>query len=134
MDEGSLVCCRACDRLLAATDFPVNRGRFRRPYCRWAFLYETVDAVWCSVSAGAEPILDEQRLLRLAGAHAADSALAVVEMMYKAGGGTAVYSRSPLDRQMRDVHAATQHIGVSSIDYELAGRIFLGMEPGSVAS
>jgi hypothetical protein len=35
---------------------------------------------------------------------------------------------------MRDVHAATQHIGVSHIHYELAGRIFLGMEPGTIAS
>jgi hypothetical protein len=32
------------------------------------------------------------------------------------------------------VHAATQHVGVSSIHYELAGRIFLGMEPGTLAS
>ena len=99
-----------------------------------AFLYETVDEVWRSVCAGAEPSVEEQHLLRLAGTHAADSALAVVESMYKAGGGTAVYTRSPLDRQMRDVHAATQHIGVSHIHYELAGRIFLGMEPGTLAS
>jgi alkylation response protein AidB-like acyl-CoA dehydrogenase len=99
-----------------------------------AFLYETVDEVWRSVSAGAEPSVEELHLLRLAGVHAADSALAVVESMYKAGGGTSVYTRSPLDRQMRDVHAATQHIGVSHIHYELAGRIFLGMEPGTIAS
>ncbi len=26
--------CRACGRLLPVTDFPINRGRFRRPYCR----------------------------------------------------------------------------------------------------
>ncbi len=26
--------CRSCDRLLPVTDFPLNRGRFRRPYCR----------------------------------------------------------------------------------------------------
>lgn len=99
-----------------------------------AFLYETVNDVWRSVSAGAEPSVEEQHLLRLAAVHAADSALAAVELMYKAGGGTVVYSRSPLDRQMRDVHAATQHMGVSHIHYELAGRIFLGMEPGTVAS
>jgi alkylation response protein AidB-like acyl-CoA dehydrogenase len=99
-----------------------------------AFLYGTVNDIWRSVSAGAEPSVEEQHLLRLAGAHAADSALAVVELMYKAGGGTSVYSRSLLDRQMRDVHAATQHIGVSQIHYELAGRIFLGMEPGTLAS
>jgi alkylation response protein AidB-like acyl-CoA dehydrogenase len=99
-----------------------------------AFLYETVDEVWCNVCAGAEPSVEDLHLLRLAGAHAADSALAVVEMMYKAGGGTSVYTRSPLDRQMRDVHAATQHVGVSQIYYELAGRILLGMEPGTLAS
>ncbi len=51
--------------------------------------------------------------------------------MYKAAGGTAVYSRSPLDRQMRDVHAATQHLSVSAIHYELAGRMLLGLEPGA---
>src|SRR5262249_58357553 len=94
-----------------------------------AFLYETVKDVWCSVSAGNEPSVEELHLLRLAGAHAADSALAAVEKMYKAGGGTSVYSRSPLDRQVPGGHAAPQHHGVVPLPYEPAGRNLLSVAP-----
>ena len=42
-----------------------------------------------------------------------------------------VYRRSPLQRQLRDVHVATQHMMVGPRDLETAGRAFLGIESGT---
>jgi hypothetical protein len=36
-----------------------------------------------------------------------------------------------LERCFRDVHAATQHIAVATSNYELAGRVLLGLDPGT---
>jgi indole-3-acetate monooxygenase len=48
---------------------------------------------------------------------------------YTAGGGSADYRRSPLQRQMRDIHAVTQHIGTAPPQYETSGRMLLGLRP-----
>ena len=52
--------------------------------------------------------------LRLAYTHATRSAARVVDRMYEAAGGTAVYRTSPLQRCLRDIHVATQHAMVAS--------------------
>ena len=48
--------------------------------------------------------------------------------MYEAGGGTSIYHTSPLQRCLRDVHTATQHLMVSSSTMELAGRVLAGVD------
>jgi alkylation response protein AidB-like acyl-CoA dehydrogenase len=97
-------------------------------------LFETVGDAWRTAGLG-EPLTREQEaMLAAAPVHAAASARQVTELMYQAGGGSAVYSRGALDRCLRDVQAAAQHLGVSPINYELAGRLFLGMDPGTLAS
>ena len=48
--------------------------------------------------------------------------------MYGLGGGTSVYRRSPLQRIVRDVHVATQHMMVAPSTLELTGRLLLGLE------
>ena len=49
----------------------------------------------------------------------------------QAGGGSAIYESSPLQRRCRDVHVATQHMIVGPATWELAGRVLLGLEPGT---
>ena len=51
--------------------------------------------------------------------------------MYAAGGATASYVRSPLDRCFRDVHTAVAHRQVSRRIWEAAGRVSLGLESGA---
>jgi hypothetical protein len=63
----------------------------------------------------------------LATTHAVQESAAVVDAMYTLAGGTPVYESSPLQRQFRDVHVATQHIMVSPGILETAGRLFLGL-------
>jgi hypothetical protein len=48
--------------------------------------------------------------------------------MYRAGGGSAVYSGSLLDRCARDIQVIGQHVGLGPVGYEVAGRVFLGLD------
>jgi len=50
--------------------------------------------------------------MRACGWQATRLATEVVELAYTAGGGTALYETSDLQRRLRDVHAVTQHAGV----------------------
>jgi hypothetical protein len=51
--------------------------------------------------------------------------------MYSVGGASAIYTTSRLDRCLRDVHTAAAHVWVAPDNYELAGRLLLGLDPGS---
>jgi len=66
--------------------------------------------------------------MRLATTHAVQSSVQVVDAMYTLAGGGAVYESSPLQRQLRDVHVASQHIMVSSNTLETIGQLLLGTE------
>ncbi len=92
-----------------------------------AFLDETVDSAWQSVLSGEKVSVEQRLSVRLAGAFAGEQACATVDLCYKAGGGAAVYSTSPLQRCFRDVHTAAAHIMVSPRAYELVGRQRLGL-------
>ena len=93
-----------------------------------AFVFESVGAAWeRAQSDGAIDVTTRARL-RLAATQATLAAVRATDLMYTAGGGTAVYATSPLQRQFRDVHVVTQHIMVAPATLELAGRILLGLE------
>jgi hypothetical protein len=47
--------------------------------------------------------------------------------MYKARGGSAVYTTNLLDRCLRDVLTMNQHVLNSLRSYSMAGRILLGL-------
>jgi alkylation response protein AidB-like acyl-CoA dehydrogenase len=96
-----------------------------------AFLFETVDTVWASVVTGGQITLDQRTLLRLAATHAVTSAAQAIDLMYQCGGGTSIYTTSPLERYFRDIHAVTQHLMVAQPTYEVLGRIFLGLKTDS---
>ena len=95
-----------------------------------AFLLESAQEAWDEIEAGGSDSLRMRALLRLANTQAAVASAEVVDLMYNAGGGTSVYESSRLERCFRDVHAATQHRAVSAGNYELAGSVLLGLDPG----
>lgn len=96
-----------------------------------AFVAETVAGCWESAEEGQ--IGDEdRRLLRLAANNAVERSAAAVDLCYRAGGGTAVYRTSPLQRIFRDVHVATQHAMTAPRMMEPLGRMLFGL-PTSTA-
>jgi indole-3-acetate monooxygenase len=93
-----------------------------------AFFYESIEIGWREASAGNPLSVDARRDIRLASTHAARASVKVVDLMYNLGGGTSVYRTSPLQRQFRDVHVASQHMMVAPPTMETVGRLILGQE------
>lgn len=94
----------------------------------WAFMREAVSSSWESAEAGDSPTVEQKRQLRMSATHATQTAAEVAEMMYKAGGGAAVYKTSPLQRTFRDAYVATQHAMVAPRTFETYGRVRLSLE------
>jgi hypothetical protein len=53
----------------------------------------------------------------------------VVDACFATGGGSALYESSPLQRRMRDLHAAAQHVGVQQRHYVNSGKVLLDGPP-----
>jgi alkylation response protein AidB-like acyl-CoA dehydrogenase len=94
-----------------------------------SWLHEVVSKIWEKAVHGAEASFAERAEFLLAATNATRSSAAAVELAYTAGGGSANYRKSPLQRQMRDIHAVTQHIALAPIQYENSGRMLLGLQP-----
>lgn len=92
-----------------------------------AWMQATVQNAWDSAAAGDRLSLQQRSDLRAAAAHATWAAVDAVDRLYHAGGGSAIYSGSPLQRCFRDVHVATQHIMVNQSIFEMTGRVRLGL-------
>ena len=92
-----------------------------------AFLYETVRELPHSPNWSEALSEDLRARIRLASAHAAQSAAEAVDLMFKAAGTTAIYASSRLERCFRDVHVATQHVAVAPSNIEMVGQYLLGL-------
>ncbi len=92
-----------------------------------AFLLEAIHAAWANADAGNEIPLEQRRDIRLAATHATHACAQVVDRLYTLAGGSAVFTDSPLQRCLRNVHVATQHMMVAEATFELTGRLLLGL-------
>ena len=110
----------------AHTQIEVARAEARLRAAR-AWFYQTIDAAWAAAQTGEPVAPAHSRDMRLAVNHAVGEAVAVVDAMYTLVGGSSVYAASPLQRQFRDIHVATQHFMVSPNILETVGRLFLGV-------
>lgn len=60
------------------------------------------------------------------GSWIATTATHIAETCYRLAGGIALYETSPLQRRLRDMHAASQHYAVQQHHYIAAGKMVLG--------
>jgi indole-3-acetate monooxygenase len=91
-----------------------------------AFLLDATHNAWTATLEQGAPTALELARVRLAIVHAGESSLKATELMHRAGGSSAVYSSSALDRCLRDVHTASQHIQMNPEHYLAVGAVFLG--------
>lgn len=92
-----------------------------------AFVMEAIGTAWNAAQHPQGIALAERADLRLAATHAVHTAAAVVDRLYTQAAGSAVFAESPLQRCLRDVHVATQHMMVGESSWELSGRVMLGL-------
>ena len=91
-----------------------------------AYYWQTLEAVWREVEAGAEMTPTRRADLRLISTHAVRRAVSVVRAAHDIAGGTSVYKTSAIQRRLRDSETMTQHMIANGATYELVGRVLLG--------
>jgi alkylation response protein AidB-like acyl-CoA dehydrogenase len=94
-----------------------------------AFIHQTVGAIYEHAAAGGKVGMPEKARLRLAATHATWSSVGAVDKLYHASGGSAIYAKNALQRCLRDVHVATQHLMVAQPTLEVVGKVMLGIDP-----
>jgi indole-3-acetate monooxygenase len=93
-----------------------------------ALLYDTAEAAWTTAAAGTGFTLEDRARMRAAAAWITGRAADVVDAAHRAGGGTSIYTDSPLQRRHRDIHAVTQHFLVKRDTLTTAGAILAGQD------
>lgn len=94
-----------------------------------AYLFDVIGDVWTTLRDERRLTPAQQARFLTAYTHVVGSCAEAVQLVYKASGGTAVYQSGALDRCLRDILTMNQHLMGSLRTYEMAGRLFLGLEP-----
>ena len=103
-------------------DAILNAGR--------AYRSATITEVWNTIAAGEDTTLEQRARCRLAAVHAADSARAAMDLVYRQGGSTSYRRESRLAECWRDLHVVGQAVTIMPEWYPMGGRVFLKMDPG----
>jgi alkylation response protein AidB-like acyl-CoA dehydrogenase len=121
--EGRLATRTTIQAKVALAEALVGSGR--------AYVREATRDIWETVSRRETPSPSQRAVYRLAVAQAYAHAVQAVDLMYTLAGASAIYASGRLDRCLRDIHTAGAHVWVAPDTYELAGRLLLGLDPGS---
>ena len=95
-----------------------------------AYLHDVAREFTAAIESG-QPIPDElEARRRLASVNAASACTEAVDRVFTLAGATPIYSGHRLERCLRDVHTANQHLLVSPVWWEKTGQYYLGSELG----
>jgi indole-3-acetate monooxygenase len=83
---------------------------------------DAVAATWEVARAGTQPSVSDHLALTTASVFAAETCTDVISTLFRHGGGRLLARSELMQRLLRDVLAARQHIGLSEEAYERAGR------------
>ncbi len=92
-----------------------------------AYLFSTIGDMWETLEAGREVSLRQRVDFQLVHTQVFAMCTEAVELIYKARGGSAVYTGNVLDRCLRDIVTMNQHVVNSLRVYATGGRLLLGL-------
>ena len=92
-------------------------------------LHTTLGEVWNASKEGTPVTSDQCAGLWQSALHTAKVARTNVTAVYEVAGTDAIYEDCPIERIHRDIHVIAQHIILSPMRLEDAGRMSLGLEP-----
>ena len=78
--------------------------------------------------ANRHSVVQARADVRLANAHAAETALSITDMLAAGAGTAAIFETCTLERAGRDARAVAKHIAMSTNNYIIAGRLGLGFD------
>jgi alkylation response protein AidB-like acyl-CoA dehydrogenase len=81
------------------------------------------------IARDEEVSFESRANMLLAATKAVHNCARATDIMFTLSGANANYRRNPLQRSLRDAHAATQHFAIAVNQIESAGRMMLGLEP-----
>ncbi len=112
------------DRPIAQIRVAECEGKYRAVR---AYVVEAMTAVEDELARGADmPSAMTTQNARLACVVATNMCMEVVDVLHNTGGTSASYMANPLERKLRDAHAAASHRWVSHSLYQDLGAIILG--------
>ncbi len=97
-----------------------------------AFLTDAMSELIVASEEDGPRLLNARAVFRTACTHAAESAVRIADMLAVELGAAAIFEMSPIERCVRDVQAAAKHIAMTPNNYVVAGRLGLGLDPGTV--
>ena len=96
-----------------------------------AFLIEAMTELMAASAEEGPRLINARAVFRTACTHAAESAVRIADMLAAETGAAAIFEASPIERFVRDVHAAVKHIAMTPNNYLVSGRLGLGLDPGT---
>jgi indole-3-acetate monooxygenase len=91
--------------------------------------YDTLTEAWERTLSGVEVSPEQKADLLMAGSHAVQSSVQIVDAMYGLAGTSAIYKKSKLGRHFRDAQVLRHHGFSSESRFETAGQVYLGVHP-----
>ncbi|HEX7923288.1 MAG TPA: acyl-CoA dehydrogenase family protein [Bradyrhizobium sp.] len=117
-----------CDREIVQATVGRTRAMLRAAR---AFLTDAMVELIAATDTGGRRLVEARADIRIANAHAAETAMSVTDMLAASAGAAAIFETCALERAVRDVRAAAKHIAMSPNNYIIAGRLALGLDPGT---
>ena len=116
---------RLCDR--ETVQATVGRTRALLRAAR-AFLIDAMTELMGATDTGGQRLVQARADIRLANAHAAETAMSITDMLAASAGAAAIFETCALERAARDVRALAKHIAMSPNNYIIAGQLGLGLD------
>lgn len=92
-----------------------------------AYAVSVLEMTWARALSGEALALEDWSAIRLVTTYVTEVAAEVSAFAYRSGGGSALYTSSPLQRIARDLQAAAQHVAATDDAYEFMGKVRLGL-------
>jgi len=114
-------------RLAADTVFQHTLGEQAiRLQAARALLNHHSELVWTAATTGHDLTAAEILAARSMAAYVTNLCVGVIDTAYTLAGSTSLYDTSSLQRRLRDIHAATQHLAATTETYRTLGALLAG--------
>ena len=96
-----------------------------------AGLVEAMTELVAALEIGGERLVEARAMFRVAPPHATETAVGIIDMLAASAGSASIFETCPIERAVRDVRAAARHVALGAGNYTVAGRVALGLDPGT---